>query len=165
MPLSHDASQALDLVLNVHPAGTPSDNKVFGTEKPQAVGATWPIDSAAAAEGAASSGLPITKDDIKGESKLVAVKKVDGKDVTEVHAEMTVAKLAGAMPDGSQITSGSMKAHFAGVFPTDENAQPLSQSQHMELEMKMSVKGPGGAAVLADTDMNRSMKATFGPAK
>jgi hypothetical protein len=93
------------------------------------------------------------------------VKKVDDKDVLVVQADMNVEKLSGALPNGAKIDSGTVTAHFEGLFPTDESSLPLSQSQQMQIHMKMTVNGPGGAPIAVDTDVTRSSKATFGPAK
>ena len=73
--------------------------KSSGTDKEQSVAATWPIDSAACPRRALpKAGLPISKDDIKGEAKLVAAKTVDGNEAVEIHADMNVEKLTGDTP-------------------------------------------------------------------
>lgn len=164
MPADPTVAQVLELFLNTHHPGDQSDDNVFGTEKEQSVGATWPIDTAAAAADAARHDIPISKDDVKGEGKLVSVKTVDGKEALEVHADMNVEKLRGDTPNG-KIVGGSMKVHLEGLFPTDKTRQALSMSQSMELHMQMSVPGPGGNQIAVDVDSTRSAKVNFAPAK
>lgn len=155
----------LDLLLSVHKAGSPSDDEVFGTDKAQAVGGTWPINAAAAAADATKSGLPITKDNLHGEAKLVGLKEVGGKQALDVAADMTADNLSGPMPNGGKIESGSVKAHFTGLFPTDPARQPFQQGQSMEVHMKASAPGPNGQPVAIETSMTRSMTADFGESK
>jgi hypothetical protein len=164
-PVEPTVAPVLDLLISVHKAGSPSDDEMFGTDKAVPVGGTWPINTAAAAADAAKSGLPITKDNLHGDAKLVGVKDVGGKQVLDVAADMTADNLSGAMPNGGKIESGSVKAHFTGLFPTDPAQQPAQQGQTLEVHMKASAVGPDGKAVSIEMSMTRSMTADFGDGK
>jgi hypothetical protein len=164
MPVEPPVTQALEVILEVHQPGTPSNGAVFGTDQPQKVGATWPINAEAAAVGAAKSGLPVSKDAIKGEAKLIGVKEVEGKKALEIAASMNVANLSGNVPEG-KIDSGSITAQISGLFPVDETAQPLSSNLTLTIHMKMTVNGPGGQSIGADTDVVRSNQIKYGPAE
>ena len=164
-PVERTVAPVLDLLLSVHKAGSPSDDEIFGTDKAQAVGGTWPINTEAAAADATKSGLPITKDNLHGDAKLVGLKEVGGKQALDVSADMTADNLSGAMPGGGKIESGSVKAHFTGLFPTDPAQQALQQGQSMEVHMKASAPGPNGQPVAIEMSMTRSMTADFGDSK
>lgn len=160
-PVEPTVGPVLDLLLSVHKEGSPSDDQVFGTDKAEPVGGTWPINTADAAADAAKSGLPVTKDNLHGQTKLVGIKQVDGTKALDIAADMTADNLSGAMPNGGKIESGRIKAHLAGLFPTDPARQPLRERQTFELHMKGSATGPDGNSVRIDMSMSRSLTATF----
>ena len=164
-PVEHTAAPVLDLLLSVHKAGSPSDDEMFGTDKAVPVGGTWPINTAAAAADAARNGLPLTKDNLHGDAKLVGVKEVGGKQALDIAVDMAAENFSGAMPNGGTIASGSAKSHFTGLFPTDPAQQPLQQGQTMDMHMKGSAPGPGGKPVSIEISMSSSMTADFGDSK
>lgn len=153
-------ADALGVVIDTHQPGAPSDDQMFGTDKPQKVGDTWPVNAEAASASAAKSGITIAPDKIKGEGKLVAVKQVDGRQALEVQATMNVTELS--MPQ-QKVDSGTFTAQFGGVFPTDDAAYPISSSQSMQVHMKMTVAA-NGQSIPVDTDVERSNQITYGPA-
>lgn len=55
------------------PDATVSDDRVFGVEQPQKVGAAWPINAETAAKGLTESDMPISSTAIKGKSVLLNV--------------------------------------------------------------------------------------------
>jgi hypothetical protein len=154
-------SDALSVIIETHQPGAPSNDQTFGTDRPQKVGATWPINANAAAASAAQSGITIAPDKIKGEGKLVAVKEVDGKQALQVEATMNVADLS--LPQ-QKVDSGSVAATFGGLFPTDPAAFPLRSYQTMKMHITMTVAGPNGQAVKVESEVDRSNDIKFGPA-
>jgi hypothetical protein len=165
MPVDQAAGTALDVVISTHQPGEPSDNAVFGTDKPQKVGDTWAVDSDAAARGSAKSGLPVDKNDIKGEVKLAGVEKVNGKDVLHIEADLNVAKMAATLPNGPKIDSGTMKAHFEAVLPADDTSLPISESQSTQFHLSMTSPTPDNQSAKIDVDASRSNKISYGDVK
>ena len=164
-PIDRGIVPVLGMLLNVHQPGTPSDNDVFGTSEEQSVGSVWPINLEAAAVGAARSGIPTSKEDITGESKLVSVMNLDGNETLEIHANFNVQRLNGLGSGGAKILSGTMQAGFKGLFPVDQTVRPVAHQQTMELHMKMEVNGPGGMVIPADLDMTRWVVTNLGRSK
>lgn len=165
MPLDQAAGAALDVIVSTHQPGEPSDNAVFGTDKPQKVGDTWMVDADAAARGSAKSGLPVDKNDIKGEVKLSGVEKVNGKDVLHIEADLNVAKIAATLPNGPKIDSGTMKAHFEAVLPADDTSLPASESQSTQFHLSMTSPTPDNQSAKIEVDASRSNKISYGDAK
>jgi hypothetical protein len=164
-PVEAAVAPVLDLLLSVHKLGSPSDDEVFGTDKAEPVGGTWPINTAAAAADAARNGLPITKENLHGETKLIGLKEVGGKQALEIAGDMSAENFSGPMPNGGKIESGSVKAHVTGLFPTDPAQQPFQQGQTMDMQLKGSAPGPDGKAVSIEISLRSSMTADFGDSK
>lgn len=164
-PVERSVAPVLDLLLSVHKAGSPSDDLIFGTDKAQPVGGTWPINAAAAAADTARDGLPVTQENFHGEAKLVGVKEVGGKQALDIAADMSAENFSGPMPNGGTIEKGNMKAHLTGLFPSDPSQQPLEQVMVYDVQMKGSAPGPGGKPVAIELSISRSTTAEFSEPK
>lgn len=162
-PVAPTTAQALELVLYAHQPGRPPTNdSVFGNHEPQKLGAVWPINREAAAREASQSGLPVAKESISGEAKLVAMKKVDGVQALQVEATMNVKRISGTMPDGSEIESGTITAHYGGFFPIDEARREISEAQSMDLQMVRKVRTPDNQVVTARITGHRTSQIHYG---
>lgn len=153
-------ARALEVVIETHQPGTPSNDVVFGTDQPQPVGGTWPIDAEAAAISASRSGLPVTQDQLKGEARLAAVQNVDGKPALQVEATMNVANIS--VPQ-KRVQSGSIAGTFSGLFPVDPAAMPIRSSKTITIHLSMTPDGPNGQPLDATTVVERSSELHFGP--
>jgi hypothetical protein len=155
-PVAPDDAIALGLVINTYHSGEPTDGEMFGTDQPQKVGGSWPINADAAVSGARKNGVPVTRDQIKGESKLVSVKNIDGVEALEVEATMEVPQFSGLLGNGPKVELGSVVAHFGGIFPNDAISLPLQTSQSTRMHITGTVTGPHNQTASLDGDLERS---------
>jgi hypothetical protein len=138
------------------------DDQLIGTDKPQKVGDTWPIDPEKNAKDLSDDELMINPAHLKGESKLVEVKPVDGTDAMVISTTMNVDTLKNDLPNGGgSITDGTMKLDLTQTLPVDESKQPLTMSAKMSLEM--TVQLPQGAGTSKVT-VKRELKEVRGAA-
>lgn len=151
-------AEALNAVVETHGPGDPSDSEVFGSTQLQSVGSTWPINSEAAARGLAKSDLPVTKENMKGESKLVAVKDENGTEALEIQSTINVASISGTMPNGAKIESGSFSGEFNGFFPTDPKLMPLSDSETLRMRMNATASTPDNQLAAIEVQADRSQR-------
>lgn len=154
-------ARALEVVIETHQPGTPSNNVMFGTDQPQPLGGTWPIDAGAAAISASRSGVPVTSDQLTGQARLVAVQIIDGNPVLQIEATMNVANIT--LPQ-KRVQSGSIAGKFSGLFPVDPAAMPIRSSKTITIHLDMTPDGPTGEPLNATTVVERSNELHFGPA-
>lgn len=134
-----EQSEALSLVLDAHRPESASDDEVFGTDRPQKVGASWPIDLAKAAADAGKSGVVIKKEDLSGQTTLAGIEHVDGKDYLEVRARMQSKRLEVPMPPGVTLDKTKLEATFGGMFPVDPSTNRMGETT--DLKMDIVAKG------------------------
>jgi hypothetical protein len=113
-------------------------------DKPQAVGATWPINTSKVAKDISNDQLAITADELKGESKLVSVKKVDGQDVMVVKATISADGFKKDLPNGGSVSDGKMSAEITNVLPVDDTQPAISSSS--KITVTVTVNPPLGAS-------------------
>lgn len=166
-PVPADAADALGLILQPHGPGQTDDDTVFGTEKPQKVGGTWPITTEAAADRLAKdAGLEVKKEDITGAVKLAAVKQEAGKEALQVEIDMNVANARGGRPDGGQkIDHADYEFHMSGLFPADPKAKLLGQNLAMKAKFHATVQGRDGKEVSLNVSAEQNARMTFGEGK
>ena len=145
--LTADQSTALEIILNAHAPNRPTEDETFGTDKPQKVGAVWPIDKAKLAEGSKESGIVIKPDDVTGQSTLVAVMPIDGKEYARVAVEFSVKDVQIPLPGGAKIESCKMDAKYSTLYPTEGARAKRTDSMEMNMDMRAKAANPDGGAV------------------
>ena len=80
---------ASDIVLKVSTPGKPTDDESFGTDSPQKIGATWPLNKEKVSRSARPlRAFPLNADDLAGKVTLVGTSTVDGKEYAHVAVEL-----------------------------------------------------------------------------
>lgn len=109
---------ALDEVLTLERGSDLTDDDIFGSAQPRAVGATWSIDGPrASADLRAHAGIVTT---LTGETRLA--RRITSRDVdcVEVLAEMHGDLIeVPELPPGMSVRSGTIEARFRSVLPVD----------------------------------------------
>lgn len=155
-PVEDEKAEVLDTLINVDRADqTTSDDDLTGTDQPQKVGDTWPINADKLAKEISDNGLPLKGEDLKGESKLVEVKKVKDADVMVVQTTVTADGIKKDLPDGSSISDGTLKAEVTYTLPTDNTSPAISSGNKMHLVMTVDLPGGAGkASIVTDRQVN-----------
>jgi hypothetical protein len=119
--------------------GGPSDDEIFGTTAPQAIGAEWDIQSALAQKDLAEKGIVATS--LTGKVKLVGIENVRGTECLDLRADLTIAGITTVddLPKGSVIESANVDAHMKGLFATDGKGR---QAEELETATRMKVRVP-----------------------
>jgi len=156
---AHTTEQLTSILQTHKPGDSEADDKMFGTDQPQKVGNSWPVNSEAVAKAFSEQGdgLPISKDDVSGTVKLVSVQKVEGKEYLEVVADLDVKNIHG-QSNGANIESGSMTGHMTALLPADEGARPLDDSMSMKMKMTAKAPGPNGQDLTVSMNVQRDVK-------
>jgi hypothetical protein len=103
-----------------------NDDAIFGSKMPRSIGESWSVDAS-------------------GTTRLVQVSTVGSQECLEIQAELNIpgVQIKG-LPAGTKMLHSEMKAYFMGMFPTDHKLPSASQSQEMDMTVKMQVPSPQG---------------------
>lgn len=133
-----------------------TDDDVFGTKEPRAVGESWSIDLSKLAD----EELAFEPDGASGTTRLVAVRNVGGIECLEIEAELSIpkARLKDA-PEGAKMLATKLEGRFYGSFPTDTKLPVLQSGMVMDIDFKMEVPSEQGPIQMdATTRSEQSFK-------
>ena len=135
---SKEQRDALDGLMTLT-IGGPSDDEIFGTTTPQAIGAEWDIQSTLAQKDLADKGIVATS--LTGKVKLVGIENVRGTECLDLRADLTIAGITSVdeLPKGSVIENGSVDARMKGLFAADGKGR---QAEELETATRMKVRVP-----------------------
>lgn len=140
----------------------PDDDKLMGTDVPQKVGGTWGMNAELATKVLSDYGAPVKKDQVKGRCKLAGVKKVDGKDVLQIDADITLNNIAGPTADGMTVESGDFEMRGTTQIPADPAAGgSLEETMSVNSTMRVKGRSAGGKPVTADVKATIKSSRTF----
>ncbi len=121
------------------------DDLVFGTRDPQAVGASWPIDSAGAARGLAALQLSVDPSNVTGNTTLVAAGNEDGHDILELRSVIAAHHVGmPGLPAGSVEQRADLLAGIDMILPTDTSLPPLREMERSAVDVQVVVPSPSG---------------------
>lgn len=126
--------------------GGPSDDDLFGSKVPRAIGESWNLDISLFQD----ESVKLHPEGATGSTRLLSLRKIDGVECLEIQADLSVPRVTlHGLPEGTKLLEGGMSGHFLGMFPTDRKRPSLSQGMSMDMKMKMEVQSPNGP-VLAE---------------
>jgi hypothetical protein len=122
----------LRLALNIQEEGVPNDDDTFGTKKPQAIGASWPVNTKAMTQRLREQSYdPVDPKQVKGTVKLVGVEDVpDIGPCLHVEFDFTVMNMTGSS-NGYKMEDGDFECIDAALVPIGKGdcVQESSASQ------------------------------------
>lgn len=131
--LSDEARKAFDVIYSPHTPGSATDDDVFGTKEPKALGDRWPINAKLAAEDAKRSGIEIPPDRLKGSTELVSKDSIGGADCLSVRADLMASGVTtNDLPAGATMDEGTVDATFDGCVATSGS----SSRKRVDLTLK-----------------------------
>jgi hypothetical protein len=141
-PVERPVREALAVVISLSVAGA-TDDEVFGTAEPQAVGASWPIH-AEVAEADLARAAHITST-LTGQTRINGTATVQRTPCLDLSAEMrgTITAMSD-LPPRSTVRSGALHVTLQGMFPVAP-AVPVLTSM-MAMTMDVVVDLPPNAA-------------------
>jgi hypothetical protein len=144
--LEDSAREAFGVVYSTHMPGDATDDEIFGSSKPRAVGERWPMNSLLASQSLRRSGVTVSPDRLSGGVSILAKEKVGDIDCLNMRGEMQAEGFTfeGAPPELTA-THPAVSAVFRGCYPSD--ASELSHREGADLTMRMSLTSKGGATV------------------
>ncbi len=151
--LSENATQGLEEILS--DAGRNADEN-FGTDKPQLVGGSWPINTKKAAESFAKGGkLKLSTENVKGNARLAGVSTMREIPIYKVKVDMDVTKLELPAPEEFGTLNAGAVVQFQGDYPLDESMPMVRSQMYMIMEVEGTGKPKGETADLKLTGVIR----------
>jgi hypothetical protein len=157
-PAAEDVNNALQKLFGSS-AGGPTDDDVFGSKQPRAVGESWSVDLTSFP---ADEKIELNPDGASGSTRFVTQRNVDGVACQELQADLSVPKVTlKGLPEGAKVLSVSLTGHFLGLYPVDTRLPSPSQGLAMDMKFKMEIASPQGpatveASVHSDHTQNRN---------
>ena len=160
--LPPETSELLDLVLSLPHRGDPTnDDELFGNDKPQKVGGTWPIQAGSMARSAASSGIEVKEKDVSGAMTLESVELHDGVECLKVTGQVEMKNITPPAPEDLEGVlkdrDGKVEARFSGMFPVYATKGSLAESMSMTVTSVMKGHVAGGD-VQIETTVQRAIE-------
>lgn len=138
--LTIDEDVLLRSVLFVPRADDTTDDDVFGSAKPQAVGASWSIRTDQFVRSWAAAGYRLQAHNVSGNVKVKSAEVVDGSECVRVAGRATIENFlppALDIPDGLPIGHATCEVKFTKLLPIDPSRQPLVDSHSMSVRFQL----------------------------
>lgn len=129
------------LVIQYRGDDGPDDQAYFGTDVPQPVGGTWPVNAALAAAAMTRDKMTVEPSDVTGASRLTGVTMVDEVACLQVQGKMDITDVDVELPRMAQLTSSAFSVEMEGDFPVDPALPPMRVATTVDLDVKL--KGTG----------------------
>jgi hypothetical protein len=137
-------TEVLSMLLDASsPNGISSRDDSTGTTARQKVGDSWPINAGKIASYYADGGTPVTADELKGQSTLASVKKLDGVDVMVIKSKITADGFSKDLDGGASLSDGKMTTEVTDVLPIDISLPVVSLSS--KLTSTVTINPPLGS--------------------
>ena len=146
------AEKVLKSLLDLNPdkENESSDDIVFGTNQPRAVGSEWDVNKAAMLKSLPGD-MPfkLTEKDISGKVRFPSVKVIDGKDHCLVRAEVKIIprELKG-MPPSFKASKAVMTVSMEKLAPVDEKLSTPEEKQTFEMALNGTIDSPDGKVLM-----------------
>lgn len=139
-----------------------SEDEVVGTDKPQKVGDTWPVNVEKAVKDMSERKIIVKPENLSGTNRLVEVAEVDGVRCYKVESLITM-KQARVPQDKDALVN--MEAKAVRVFPLDPTKQAVSMAVTMAFVSTAQGKDADGKDMTLENQIEMSMQSTRKAAK
>jgi hypothetical protein len=133
-PLPVEARRALDDVLSPLSSGS-TDDQVFGTTEPRAVGAIWPVNAALTARELGAMHLDVPAESVRGQSQLVGRVEVGGKVCLDVAGELSIRDTRMIDVPGARTDAAELRSTYRTRIPVDAGSAEVDSSLRVELDV------------------------------
>jgi hypothetical protein len=155
LALSEEDQRALEAVLPTT-LGTTTEQQVFGSHQPRAIGDSWPIDGELARtmldeSGIRPSGAP------RGVSRVLEKRAVGGEECLLILASLELDRFTPAEADpDAQLERASLRMRATSALPLDLRRPARTQTIAIEMQMVFSTD-KGGDKLLIHVDSQREV--------
>jgi hypothetical protein len=161
-PLPAEARKALDEVLSPLPSES-TDDDIFGTPEPQAIGATWPVNAALTARELGRMNLDVPAEAVQGQSKLVGLVEVAGQACLDVAGELSIRDARMIDVPGARTDAAELRSSYRTLLPVDATSPGVDSMLRVELDVTARIAlGPDREGTMTTTS-HRERRRRFMP--
>jgi hypothetical protein len=133
-PLPREAREALDDILSPLPAES-TDDDIFGTAEPQAIGAIWPVNAALAARELGRAHLDVPTQAVQGQSQLVGLVELAGQVCLDVAGELSIRDPRIIDVPGARLDAAELRSTYRKRIPLDPTSPELDATLRIDLDV------------------------------
>jgi hypothetical protein len=133
-PLPADAEKALGQLISPLSFET-SDDDVFGTTEPRAIGAIWPVNAALAAKDLADEHFQVPVEGVSGRTQLVGLAEAAGRTCLQLAGELSVSASRHTGEPGAPTETLELRRAFRRLLPVDGVAPELDSTVAVDLDV------------------------------
>jgi hypothetical protein len=161
-PLPAEARKALDETLSPLSSES-SDDDVFGTTAPQAIGATWPVNAALTARELHRMHLDVPAAAVHGQSQLVGLVDVAGQACLDIAGELSISDPRIIDVPGAWTDAAELRSTYRARLPVDATSPAIDSMLRVDLDVTARVAlGPDREGRLTTTS-HRERRRRFTP--
>jgi hypothetical protein len=137
-PLPAEARKALDETLS--PLSSEStDDDIFGTAEPQAIGAVWPVNAALTAKELARMHLDVPAEAVHGQSRLVGLVEAGGQACLDIAGELSISDSRIIDVPGARTDSAELRSTYHTLIPVDATSPAVDSMLRVDLDVTARV--------------------------
>lgn len=161
-PATAEVMDAIRTLLTVRSGGA-TDDEVFGTEQPQAVGAHWAVDTRLAHDDLLQdAGIDATT--VTGDVWLAGLTRANDIDCLDVRAKLALDGLAlPNLPKGSVVDLGHADVDMEATLPFDARPVRATEALTMSMKVRVRVPTPEGREATLSVTMTSKRTARYSP--
>lgn len=161
--VSAEVAEALGLLaMRVSSQFGETEDELMGTPEAKAEGDCWKIDTARVAAALARNGFHISADALRGEASLTSVTRHEGGEAKFLSIDVSVTGegISPELPQGYQLTSGTLTNTIRRRFPTDPGLPCAGEEVDFEIVAEAQGK-EAEATVNLKVRLKQSLKARY----
>jgi hypothetical protein len=161
-PLPIEARKALDDVLSPL-SSEHTDDDIFGTSEPQAIGTIWPVNAALAARELVRMHLGVPAEAVRGQSQLVGLVEVAGQVRLDVAGELSIRDARLIDVPGARPEAAELRSAYRTRIPLDATSPEIDSTLRVDLDVTALVAlGPDREGRMTTTS-HRETRRRFVP--
>lgn len=134
-------------VLETARPGAPSDDDLFGSEAPRAVGESWPVHEEQVYQAFLNGGLVLPPGEIEGKATLERKTEVEGSECVHVAGSVSAANVRPADVKPEEVEFSELSLRFEGDYPLDPELPALTGKIETRFFVKLVFdRGSAGSA-------------------
>src|SRR5262249_4958436 len=116
-----------------------SDDEIFGTREPRAVGSIWPVNAPLAARELGRMALDVPAASVRGQSQLVRLVEGGGKVCAEVAGELTIRDAGLVDVPGARSEAAELRSTYRSRIPVDAASHEIDSTLVVEMDVTARV--------------------------
>ena len=127
------------------------DDKIFGTDQPQKIGAEWQANKDRIVNDLKNKGIITDEKNIESSVKIVEKIPFGERDVLKIGGFFNCKSFSFQkmpFPSGAKLKSSTLKSSFSGLFPVNVTESPLQSKLEINRNLEVEINSKSGPVIL-----------------